>query len=46
MGEVVILRLLVVIMAIADIGSTGMGGTVSCMFQKDSDKTVSLPLSL
>ncbi len=37
--------LLVGITAIAGIGGTGLGGAVSCMFRKDSDKTVSLLLS-
>ncbi len=37
--------LLVGITAIAGIGGTGLGGVLSCMFRKDSDKTVSLLLS-
>ena len=37
--------LLVGITAIAGIGGTGLGGALSCMFRKDSDKTVSLLLS-
>ena len=37
--------LLVGITAIAGVGGTGMGGTVACLFRKDSDKTVSLLLS-
>ncbi len=37
--------LLVGITAIAGIGGTGLGGTVACLFRKDSDKTVSLLLS-
>ena len=37
--------ILVGITAIAGIGGTGLGGAVSCMFRKDSDKTVSLLLS-
>ncbi len=38
--------ILVGITALAGIGGTGMGGVVACMFRKDSDKTVSLLLSL
>ncbi len=37
--------LLVAITAIAGVGGTGLGGVVSCMFPKDSDKIVSLLLS-
>jgi ZIP family zinc transporter len=37
--------LLVGITALAGIGGTGVGGTVACLFRKDSDKTVSLLLS-
>ena len=37
--------ILVGITAIAGVGGTGLGGAVSCMFRKDSDKTVSLLLS-
>lgn len=33
------------ITAIAGMGGTGMGGVISCLFRKDSDKTVSLLLS-
>lgn len=36
---------LVLITAIAGIGGTGLGGAVSCLFRKDSNKTVSLLLS-
>ncbi len=36
---------LVMITFIAGVGGTGLGGAVSCMFRKDSDKTVSLLLS-
>ena len=37
--------LLVGITAIAGVGGTGMGAVISCLFRKDSDKTVSLLLS-
>ncbi len=37
--------LLVGITALAGVGGTGLGGAVSCLFRKDSDKTVSLLLS-
>ena len=37
--------LLVGITAIAGVGRTGMGAVISCLFRKDSDKTVSLLLS-
>ena len=33
------------ITALAGMGGTGMGGLVSCLFRKDSSKTVSLLLS-
>ena len=33
------------ITALAGIGGTGLGGLVSCLFRKDSGKTVSLLLS-
>ena len=33
------------ITALAGVGGTGMGGLVSCLFRKDSSKTVSLLLS-
>lgn len=36
---------LILITAIAGIGGTGLGGAVSCLFRKDSNKTVSLLLS-
>ncbi len=39
------LWLLVGITALAGIGGTGLGGAVSCLFRKDSSKTVSLLLS-
>jgi ZIP family zinc transporter len=39
------LWLLVGITALAGIGGTGLGGAVSCLFRKDSGKTVSLLLS-
>lgn len=37
--------LLIGITAIAGVGGTGLGGVVSCLFRRDSDKTVSLLLS-
>ena len=37
--------LLIAITAIAGVGGTGMGGVVTCLFRKDSDRTVSLLLS-
>ena len=37
--------LLVGITAIVGVGGTGMGAVISCLFRKDSDKTVSLLLS-
>ena len=39
------LWLLVGITALAGVGGTGLGGAVSCLFRKDSDRTVSLLLS-
>ena len=33
------------ITALAGMGGTGMGGLISCLFRKDSSKTVSLLLS-
>ena len=33
------------ITALAGMGGTGLGGLISCLFRKDSDKTVSLLLS-
>ena len=37
--------LLVGITTLAGVGGTGLGGALSCLFRKDSDKTVSLLLS-
>jgi len=39
------LRAVIVITALAGMGGTGMGGLLSCLFRKDSSKTVSLLLS-
>ncbi|MBR0139869.1 MAG: ZIP family metal transporter [Firmicutes bacterium] len=36
---------LIMITFIAGVGGTGLGGAISCMFRKDSDRTVSLLLS-
>jgi ZIP family zinc transporter len=38
--------LLVGITAAAGVGGTGLGGLIACLFRKDSDKTVSLLLSI
>ena len=35
----------IAITALAGMGGTGMGGLISCLFRKDSSKTVSLLLS-
>ena len=36
---------IIAITALAGMGGTGMGGLISCLFKKDSSKTVSLLLS-